>query len=81
MFFALPVLARDEVHLTGRNCLIVILKPDCVGGGLGRACTVLWLPAGRMCECVSCELDQLSGRYLIYNSLRALAAGSRVADT
>ena len=33
------------------------------------------------CEYVICELDQLSGRYLIYNILRALAAGSRLADT
>ena len=38
--FALFVLARDRVHLTGRNCPIVVSDPNCVGGGLGRACTV-----------------------------------------
>ena len=42
------VLARGEVHITGRNCLIVIPDLDCVGGGLGRACAVLWIPAGRV---------------------------------
>ena len=46
LFFPLFELARDEVHLTGRDCLIVISKPDCVADGLGRACAVLWLPAG-----------------------------------
>ena len=46
-FLALFVLARDEVHITGRNCLVVIPAPDCFGSGLGRACAVPWLPAGR----------------------------------
>ena len=68
------MLARDEVHITGQNPLIGIPDPDCVGGGLGLACAVPWLPAGRVCrlagcESVSCEWGQLSGRYLIYNSL------------
>ena len=72
------------IHLTGRNCLIVIPEPDCVGGGLGRACAVPWLPAGLVCcarflqerfKYVSCELDQLSGRYLIYRSLVAKQFG------
>ena len=40
--------ARDEVHITGRDCFIVIPDPDCVGGGLGHACALLWLPAGRV---------------------------------
>ena len=30
------MLARDEIHITGRNCLIVIPDPDRVGGGLWR---------------------------------------------
>ena len=42
------LLSGDEVHRTGRNCLIVIPDPECVGGGLGRACAVPWLPAGRV---------------------------------
>ena len=48
VFFSLFVLARDEVSLTGRNCVIAIADPDCVGGGLGHACAVLWLLAGRV---------------------------------
>ena len=42
------MLARDEVPITGRNCLIVIPDHDWVGGGFGRACAVPWLPAGRV---------------------------------
>ena len=58
-------LERDEFHLTGQNCLIVIPEHDGVGDGLGRACPVAWLPAGRVgCACysqnnfehVSCEV-------------------------
>ena len=35
--------------ITGRNGLIVIPDPDCVGGGLERACAMPWLPVGRVC--------------------------------
>ena len=45
---ALFVLAREEVHLTRRSCLIAIPDPECVGGGVERACAVPWLPAGRV---------------------------------
>ena len=46
--FALFVIARDEVHLKGRNCLITHPNDDMVRGGLGRACDVPWVPAARM---------------------------------
>ena len=36
-FCALFVLAREEVHLTGQHCLIVIPDPVCVGDGLYHA--------------------------------------------
>ena len=48
-WFALFVLARDKVHITPRDFLIVIPDTDCcVGAVLGRACAVPWLPAGRL---------------------------------
>ena len=50
--------------------------------GRPRACLRRALAAGWPGVSTSAvELDQLSGRYLIYSSLRALAAGSRVTDT
>ena len=40
----------DEDHPSAQTSLIVPPGPDCVGGGgLGRACTVPWLPAGQVC--------------------------------
>ena len=47
-FSALAVLACDEDHPSARNSLILLPDPDRVGGGLGRACTVPGLPAGRV---------------------------------
>ena len=53
---------------------MVIPEPDCVWYGLGRAYAVPWLRAGRVScagfrqtrlKYVSCELNQLSGRYVV----------------
>ena len=65
---AMILIACDEDRPSVRNSLILLPDPDCVGGGLGRACTVPGLPAGRVCctrifakyiKYVSCEFDQL----------------------
>ena len=48
--FALFVLARDKVHLERETYLIVVAGPDCIGGGLGRAWAVPWLPVGQVCS-------------------------------
>ena len=63
-WFFVPVL--DEVHLTGRNCLIVI--PDTkLCRGRPRACLRRPLATGwpGVSPSASCEIDQLRGRYLI----------------
>ena len=81
--YALSLLARYEVHLTGRSCMCHSDPRPRMCRGRPRACLRRVL-ATRLAgyEYVSCELDQLSGRCLIYNnSLRALAAGTKVADT
>ena len=68
------MLACYEDHPSARNSLILLPHPDSVGGGLGRACAVRGLPAGRVyCtrfllkyfKHVSCEFDQLSGQYWV----------------
>ena len=41
--FPVPIVfPRHEVHLSVRYFLIVLVDPDRVGGGLGRACAVPW---------------------------------------
>ena len=37
MLFAFLVLARDEVHLSARDSLVVITDADCVRGGIDHA--------------------------------------------
>lgn len=37
------VFPREEVHLSARYSLIVLVDPDCAGGCLGRALAVPWL--------------------------------------
>ena len=64
------MLSCDEDHPSVRNSLILSPDPDCVEVGLGRACTVPGLPAGRVCSTrllqnyFNCELEHLSSRYL-----------------
>ena len=76
-FFALfVIISRDEVYSHhGTKLPHRDLRPR-LCRGWSRAC--LRRPPGcRLagCEYVSCELDQLSGRYLIYNSLVAEGFG------
>ena len=81
------MLACDDDHPSVRNSLILLPDPDCVGGGLGRACTVPGLPAGRVCctrflqkyfKYVCYEFDLLSG---IHSTLQAAWFMSLVANT